>query len=241
VLVHLTQEEQDKYIELSKKISKLYAYQDSNNEDALKILLMKRAKIISSAENKLPMLKEILIKKRLEYSDFNLFYCAAKTIEDEENTFRMVDQVHNLVQSLGMNVENFTAMDSASKEERIALIMQLKKQIIDGLVAIKCLDEGVDIPDVRRAFILSSSSNPKEFIQRRGRVLRKAEGKEFSEIYDFLVVPFGYSNDGEYKANKKYLEKELLRYREFAKLALNYPNCEKMLIDIMSEYNLLYL
>lgn len=241
ILVYLTQEEQDEYVVLTKKIAKLFAYQNKSNEDMLKMLLMRRAKIISAAENKLPKLEEIIVKEGLEYSEFNLFYCAAKTIDDEDHALRMVDKVNQILESLGMNVENFTAMDSASKEERSILIMQLKKQIIDGLVAIKCLDEGVDIPDVRRAFILSSSSNPKEFIQRRGRVLRKVEGKEFAEIYDFLVVPFGYSNDDEYKANRKYLEKELMRYREFAKLALNYPNCEKELIEIMSEYNLLHL
>jgi superfamily II DNA or RNA helicase len=154
---------------------------------------------------------------------------------------RMVDEVNEMLVSLGMSVENFTSMDSASKEERKTLISHLKKEIIDGLVAIRCLDEGVDIPDVKRAFILSSSSNPKEFIQRRGRVLRRAEGKEFAEIYDFLVVPFGYANNDEYKANRKYLEKELTRYREFAKLAMNYPSCEKELINIMSEYRLLHI
>ena len=241
ILVHLTEEEQEEYLELTKKISKLSIYQDDRNDEILKILLMKRAKIISAAENKLPVLKKTLLKEDLTYSSFNLFYCAAKTTGYEDNAMRMVDEVHQMVETLGMNVENFTAMDSSSKEERAVLIKHLKKQVIDGLVAIRCLDEGVDIPDVKRAFILSSSSNPKEFVQRRGRVLRKAEGKEFAEIYDFLVVPYGYNNDEEYKANRKYLEKELIRYREFAKLALNYPDCEKSLINIMSEYHLLHL
>ena len=241
ILVHLTQEEQEKYIELTKKISRLYSHGDDNNNEALKILLMNRAKIISGAENKISVLKKTLLNKDLVYSTFNLFYCAAKTTGYEDNAMRMVDEVHQMVELLGMSVENFTAMDSSSKEERAILIKHLKEQVIDGLVAIRCLDEGVDIPDVKRAFILSSSSNPKEFIQRRGRVLRKAKGKEFAEIYDFLVVPFGYSNDEEYNANRKYLEKELIRYREFAKLALNYPDCEKSLIDLMSEYHLLHL
>ncbi len=241
ILVHLTEEEQEEYLELTKKISKLSIYQDDRNDEILKIILMKRAKIISAAENKLPVLKKTLLKEDLIYSSFNLFYCAAKITGYEVNAMRMVDEVHQMVETLGMNVENFTAMDSSSKEERAVLIKHLKKQVIDGLVAIRCLDEGIDIPDAKRAFILSSSSNPKEFVQRRGRVLRKADGKEFAEIYDFLVVPYGYSNDEEYTANRKYLEKELIRYREFAKLALNYPDCEKSLIDIMSEYHLLHL
>jgi len=241
VLVHLTEMEQEEYIELSRKISKLSIFDDDNNDEILKVLMMKRAKIISGAENKLPALKKTLVENKLEHSSFNLFYCAAKTTGDEDNAMRMVDEVQTLVESLGMNVENFTAMDSPSQEERSTLITHIKKQIIDGLVAIRCLDEGVDIPDIRRAFILSSSSNPKEFVQRRGRVLRKADNKEFAEIYDFLVVPYGYKNDEEYKANRKYLEKELVRYREFAELALNNPDCEKPLIDLMSEYHLLHI
>lgn len=241
VVVHLTQDEQDEYLELTRRISQLSSYDDEKNDDLIKSLLMKRAKIISAAENKIPALKKLLIEEKLEHSHFNLFYCAAKTTGYEENAMRMVDQVHLMLVSLGMDVANFTSMDSASKEERSTLIKMLKKQLTDGLVAIKCLDEGVDIPDVKRAFILSSSSNPKEFIQRRGRVLRTAKGKEFSEIYDFIVVPFGYSNDEEYHANRKYLERELIRYREFAKLALNYPDCEKVLLEIMSEYHLLHL
>ena len=241
VLVHLTEMEQDEYIDLTRKISKLSVYNNDNNDEVLKILMMKRAKIISAAENKLPALKKTLIDNKLGHSSFNLFYCAAKTTGDEDNAMRMVDDVHNLLESLGMDVENFTAMDSPSQEERTNLIKYIKKEIINGLVAIRCLDEGVDIPDVKRAFILSSSSNPKEFVQRRGRVLRKADNKEFAEIYDFLVVPYGYKNDEEYKANRKYLEKEFVRYREFAALALNYPDCEKPLIDLMSEYHLLHI
>jgi len=241
ILVYLTEEEQEEYLELTKKIIKLSIYEDNKSQDILKNYLLKRAKIISSAQNKIPALKRLLIQKGLEYSSFNLFYCSSKINKYEDSSMRMVDEVHEMLVSLGMSVANFTSMDSTSKEERKTLITHLKKEIIDGLVAIRCLDEGVDIPDVKRAFILSSSSNPKEFIQRRGRVLRRAEGKEFAEIYDFLVVPFGYASNDEYKANRKYLEKELIRYREFAKLALNYPSCEKELIDIMSEYRLLHI
>ncbi|MFC2073790.1 DEAD/DEAH box helicase family protein [Campylobacterota bacterium] len=241
ILVHLTQDEQEEYIVLSKQIAQLSSFNDGQHDDKIKILAMKRARIIAAAKNKLPALKDTLLKYKLQHSFYNLYYCAAKTTGEDNNSIRMIDDVHDLVESLGQHVENFTAIDSASKEDRKELTLQLKKQIINGLVAIRCLDEGVDIPDVRRAFILASSSNPKEFIQRRGRVLRRAENKEFAEIYDFLVVPSGYCNDEEYKVNQKYLEKELLRYREFAKPALNYPECEKELIEIMREYHLLHI
>lgn len=241
VLVNLTVEEQSEYVEISNKISKMFSVDDKKNKDILKILLIKRAKIISSAKNKIIALKETLKNKNLIHSSFNLFYCSSNINKNENEKMKMVDKVYGVLEDLGMRVEKFTSMDSKSKEERVTLISHLKQEIIDGLVAIKCLDEGVDIPSVKRAFILSSSTNPKEFIQRRGRVLRKSKGKEFAEIYDFLVVPSGYSNDRDYQINKKYFEKELIRYREFAKIALNYPECEENIIDIMSEYHLLYI
>ncbi len=150
----------------------------------------------------------------------------------------MVDKVNKVLTDMGMDVKNFTSTDSSSSEERASLIGNLKDQVIDGLVAIKCLDEGVDIPSIRRAFILSSSSNPKEFIQRRGRVLRRSEGKDFAEIYDFIVVPKENSMSEHYKYNRKYLATEITRYREFARLAINYPQCEVPLMPFVKEYNL---
>lgn len=238
VIVHLTGTEQKDYIELSKKISSLASYKNSENNDYLNSLLIKRARIIASAENKTDALQKLITEKNLTYSTFNLFYCAAKIEQEEDGAMRMVDKVNQMLTNLGMQVRNFTAFDAASKVARETLINNLKDQTIDGLVAIKCLDEGVDIPAVRRAFILSSSANPKEFIQRRGRVLRRSEGKEFAEIYDFIVIPLE-DKSGEYQHyNKKYLASELERYREFARLALNYPECELPLIPVIREYNL---
>lgn len=236
ILVHLTDEEQEEYVELSKKISSISNY--DNNESYMEILLIKRARIIASAENKIKVLKQLMIEKNLTETTFNLFYCAAKIDAEEDGALRMVDKVNFTLSNLGMQVKNFTAFDSDTKEKRSSIIKNFKEQIIDGLVAIKCLDEGVDIPSIKRAFIMSSSSNPKEFIQRRGRVLRKVEGKKFAEIYDFIVVPMQNDSTEHSKYYKKYLKIELTRYREFAKLAINYPSCEVPLMPIVKEYNL---
>lgn len=239
VLIHLTENEQNKYIELSKEISSLTAQSSENQSNSyLELLKIKRARIIAAAENKILTLESLIKGKKLIDSTYNLFYCAAKIDEEEDGAMRMVDKVNKTLTKLGMQVKNFTSFDSGTKEERTNLINNLKEEVIDGLVAIKCLDEGVDIPAVKRAFIMSSSSNPKEFIQRRGRVLRKADGKEFAEIYDFIVIPRIDDSNENYKYNRKYLINELTRYREFAKLAYNYPQCEKFLMPIIDEYNL---
>jgi DNA phosphorothioation system restriction enzyme len=239
VLVYLTNEEEEEFIELSKKISKMSQYEKSADNSLIEILLIKRAKIIAGAKNKLPSLEKLLVDENLIRTQDNLFYCAAT--KDEENETKMVDQVYKMLSRKGMIIDKFTSFDADSKTKRKNLINNLADNTIDGLVAIKCLDEGVDIPSVKRAFILSSSTNPKEFIQRRGRVLRKFKGKDFAEIYDFMVIPSGSSSKEEVKFQKKYLENELKRYREFAKLALNYPACEKPLIDLAAKYNLLHI
>lgn len=87
-----------------------------------------------------------------------------------------------------MKVSQFTSNESV--EERAVLKREFAKgDTLQALIAIKCLDEGVNIPSIKTAFILASTTNPKEYIQRRGRVLRLSEGKEYAEIYDFITLP----------------------------------------------------
>ena len=89
------------------------------------------------------------------------------------------------------------------------------------LVAMRCLDEGVDIPDARVAYLLASSSNPRQFIQRRGRILRPAPGKDMAEIIDYLAVPQA-GTPLNFDVERNLLTRELERANEFGKLAENY-------------------
>ena len=102
-----------------------------------------------------------------------------------------------------MSVHSYTA--ETYLDERDDLRIRFAAGKLQGLVAIRCLDEGVDIPETRRAFILASSTNPKQFIQRRGRVLRRAPGKELAEIHDFLVVPPARIGTDEFYATERRL------------------------------------
>jgi hypothetical protein len=86
------------------------------------------------------------------------------------------------------------------------------------LVSIRCLDEGVDIPSVTHALILASSQNPREFIQRRGRILRRAPGKSLAHLHDAIVVPRLSTCD---PPDLSVLESELVRAIEFGRTALN--------------------
>ena len=247
IFVNLTEEEEQKYYDLSTKISKLIAMgiDIDDPQSSLKILLMQRAKIIATASNKIEALKKLLIEEDLLHSKHNLFYTAAKIERDDDGyELRMVNKIVNLLRDMGMQVDKFTADEN--KDQRKYLIDKLSDNYIDGLVAIKCLDEGVDIPSVERAFILSSSSNPKEFIQRRGRVLRqsKATGKTFAYIYDFIVIP--NPNDADIdpltlKMERNYLEKEFLRFQEFVEIAENIHEIEPLIMDLKEKYKLLHI
>ena len=114
---------------------------------------------------------------------------------------------------------------SENQKERENILELFKKGVIKTITAIRCLDEGVDIPQLERAFILSSGTNPKEYIQRRGRVLRLAPHKEYAYIYDFIVIPTMDKREikelpPEVRAVElKVISREYERLKEFASLA----------------------
>jgi superfamily II DNA or RNA helicase len=118
---------------------------------------------------------------------------------------------------------------------------------LQGIVAIKCLDEGVNIPGIQTAFILASTTNPKEYIQRRGRVLRKSPqtGKEFAEIFDFVTLPRpldevpGLTED-QMKRDLSLVKNELARVMEFGRLAMNSMEATQLIWNICDCYNLSY-
>ena len=154
---------------------------------------------------------------------------------------RQVDAtVLMLGQELGYQVHSFTAGES--REERAHLLHQFASEAIQALVAIRCLDEGVDVPATQRAYILASTTNPRQSIQRLGRILRRAPGKESAEVYDFLVVP---TQEPEslpaevYNVERGLLRRELQRASQFASLAQNGPRAMDVFLDFQRRYHLL--
>lgn len=183
IFVDLTDEEKDEYYYLTQEIGRRLNMLDVDIEDdKLKHLMIKRAKILTSAKNKIKKLIEM--KDLIKGTYYNIFYCGDKI----ENDIRFIEKVNRTLSfDIGIKTHTFTANENI--EERNRIISDFTNGRLQALTAIRCLDEGVDIPQLRRAFILSSGTNPKEFIQRRGRILRKYKGKEYAEIYDFIVVP----------------------------------------------------
>ena len=111
------------------------------------------------------------------------------------------------------------------------------------MVAIKCLDEGVNIPAIRTAFILASTTNPKEYIQRRGRVLRRSKGKEYANIYDFITIPrpidtAHYLTDDQVKMELSLIKSEIKRAEEFARISMNKMESMKLIDSIKEAYSI---
>ncbi|AVQ14904.1 DNA repair protein [Fusobacterium nucleatum subsp. nucleatum ATCC 25586] len=250
IVVYLTETELGSYNELSKKIKK-ESRVDNEGKVTLselgKILILKRARIVAGAFNKIEILKKNLEKYKEEKNI--LVYCGATNVLSEEADFsntdvsdvKQIDLVQQMMyQELGMKVAKFTANESIKERLKIKDSF-VSKDGIQAIVAIKCLDEGVNIPGIKTAFILASTTNPKEYIQRRGRVLRKAAGKEYAEIYDFITLP-RHLNEAKVLSKKKLeydislVTREVRRMKEFSNLSKNNISCKKLIMDIEEIY-----
>jgi len=240
IIVQLDDEEYEEYEEVTTKIGKLVAMGHSVDEATgpLNLLLIKRARIISSCKNKIPKLVEIM--NSLDNPSKFLIYCGDGKVDSSSSTeeVRQIDEVTKVLgNNLGIKVSMYTA--ETTPDERNRMQVEVASGKISGIVAIRCLDEGVDIPEVEMAIILASSSNPKQFIQRRGRILRRAPGKDKSIIYDLIVTPPSYATPS--TMDRKLVEKELKRCMEFADLAENMASARESLIEIQKRYDLLSL
>ncbi len=239
VLVSLEQDERDKYFKITKQLRN-YLIEKNNKitiSEAGKPLVFKRNRILAGARAKIPMLMSLMEP----YKNLGniLVYCGAALSEDADSgkVDRQIDLVTNKLRGdLSMSVQRFTAEENLNERQAI------KKYFITGqyqvITAIKCLDEGVNIPGIETAFILSSTRNPKEFVQRRGRLLRRSPGKEVATIYDFITLPKpldDISNE-DLESDRSLVLGELARINEFGKLALNSGDAEIMKNRIMEAY-----
>ncbi|WP_369011360.1 DNA phosphorothioation system restriction enzyme [Nodosilinea sp. LEGE 07088] len=237
VLVELTEAEAERYAALTQKIGHLASMGDSDLEDKIKGLLNQRSRLIGNAANKLHALRS-LMADRLDTSH-TLFYCGDGSVEDDvsQESYRYVEAVTALLgKELGYRVNTYTA--ETTLDDREDLRQRFETGELQGLVAIRCLDEGVDIPATQTAVIMASSGNPRQFVQRRGRVLRQAPGKDRATLFDMIVVPPDL--DGASLAvERSLLQKELRRFVEFAQLADNAGEARMKLLDLQKRYGLL--
>lgn len=251
--VYLTDEELEKYEQKSCEMSKCLIKGKDGKYKLNKrgeILAMERARIVAGASQKLETLREYIAP----YAQDNniLVYCGATNVIDEkadysstdEEDVRQIEAVTRILgNEFGMEVAKFTSEENM--ETRATIKEQFQKgDRLQAIVAIKCLDEGVNIPGIRTAFILASTTNPKEYIQRRGRVLRKAENKPFAEIYDFVTLPreldsvSGLTTE-QAQRDLSLVKNELARIKEFGRLSMNSMEANDLIWDIQEAYHII--
>ena len=242
-LVALTGIETEQFVELSDQIGQLLARQKDaggsiRENTQLKALLIRRARLVGAAANKLPALTTILDSvKPLSHT---LFYCGDGIVEADDDDAvwvgqRQIEATSSLLHRLGWDVSRFTARESRGERDRI--LENFRLGLIDAMVAIRCLDEGIDVPACSTAYILASSRDPRQFVQRRGRILRRYPGKEMATIHDFIVVlPDGQEGASDHA--KRLIKSELARVAEFSSLSENRAESYETLRPALQRYDL---
>ncbi|MDJ0729553.1 MAG: DNA phosphorothioation system restriction enzyme [Crocosphaera sp.] len=236
IFVKLTESEAFTYAKLTQRIGWALGKNDNlKNNDNLTSLLIQRSRLVGTAENKLTALRD-LMKTPLE-TQYTLFYCGDGYLENEPKNYqKQIAAVTRILgKELGYRVNTYTAENTLEEREKIR--KQFQKGDLQGLVSIRCLDEGIDIPEIQQAIILASSGNPHQFIQRRGRVLRPYPQKKQAIIYDMIVMPPDLDRET-WEVERNLLRKELKRFMEFGKIAKNAKEVKQKFLLIQKKYNL---
>lgn len=223
--IDLTRDELIEYKEITQKLQpELHKKPQDQNKEMLTILLNKRANILKNAEKKINAFEEIIDKnKKLKYA---LVYCAPSKTDNQLSQMNKVQKILNQIPIPNSIIKS----DLTNLKEREKILEQVQSGILNCALAINILDEGVDIPPLQTAIILASTGNPKQFVQRRGRILRTWNGtypdgttKKHAVIHDIFVIPYLTETiDPKYEESEKNIvRKELERHSKMSEISLN--------------------
>ena len=250
-VVELTDQEMEKYRDISLQLLRMGLFDNETGKfrstPEIEKKLLERKRIIHKAANKLFAFKDILRvefneRKNLKYTliyvpegteaNYEEIDCSVET--DDEN--RLINDYTRAVSSTddSVMVKQFTA----NSENREEILKNYEEGKIHVLTSMKCLDEGVDVPRSEFAIFCASTGNPRQFIQRRGRVLRLHKDKIHATIHDLVVVPTVNANENAFEMEKGLVMKELERVVDFANLAMNKTDTYETLRGILDYYNL---
>jgi superfamily II DNA or RNA helicase len=223
IYVHASEEDEKKFQYHTHRILSCFKNNVCINPDLLVKSLRNRLRVISMAEEKQDQIDYIV--SQVKENDHFVVYCGDGRLFDNNTgeELRHIQSVKRVLSAHGYKPSQFTAQENM--DERMQLVDAFNKGEISALAAIRCLDEGINIPSIKSALILSSNDDYREFVQRRGRILRTYKGKEYAHIYDVVVLP---SHD-----LPAWAKIEFRRFHEYAKLSLNWeelaPELEKHL------------
>ncbi|RKR05152.1 superfamily II DNA or RNA helicase [Flavobacterium sp. 90] len=241
VLVELNPDEMDEYVEISIKLLRFFDFEkgEFKKDPMVEILLLKRKNVIHKASNKIACFKKILLQ--LNKID-KLKYAFAYVPEGYSSQYDFTDQrLIDLFIKAGADTIPSLKMNSyTSEDDKLDQILRgFSEGKIDVLFAMKMLDEGVDIPRAEIGIFCSSTGNPRQFIQRRGRLLRKHKDKPFATIYDMVVVPnISKSTSDFFNMEKKMVKNEIQRVAHFASLSMNFYDSKRNLQEVLTKYEL---
>lgn len=228
IYVYATDEEEERFNKYSKIILSCFRNGKCIDPDLLVKTLRNRLRVISMADEKLSKIDDII--NRVDEKDHVVVYCGDGKLFDNNSgeELRHIQSVKRVLTAHDYKASQFTAQEDM--QDRMELVDSFNKGEISALAAIRCLDEGINIPSIKSALILSSNDDYREFVQRRGRILRNYAGKKSAKIYDVIVLP---------KSNSEQWAKiELRRFHEYAKLSQNWKDLEAELTDMLIQYGL---
>jgi superfamily II DNA or RNA helicase len=215
--VYLTEEEMDEWYELTNRIRKNSWRSDGCGQDTTLLKLFRdRRKLLETAKNKLFVLRGLLEKEDLKNLRYTLIYATDKDPEQ-------LQAVNELLVEKGLLFHQLTSEETRQRERCQIIIKNFQEGQIQVLTAKRVLDEGVNIPQINKAFILASNTLERQWVQRRGRLLRtcKETGKTHSEIHDFISLPPKFNQVDLDEDARKLIKSELRRIQEFARSARN--------------------
>lgn len=185
---------------------------DGNLSPEVLALLVKRRSVLEAAAAKVGMLRELLEQEGVDEVRHTLVYCSDKRPEQ-------LVAVNRELLDLGLFVRQLTAAETSDRHRTADILQDFGRGVYQVITCKRVLDEGVDLPQVRQAFLLASSTVRRQWVQRRGRVLRRCDaiGKTIADLHDFLVVPDNQTSS----SGRAILRQELDRARTFAELAAN--------------------
>lgn len=255
-LVRLTDSEMEEYIKISRQLCKFFNNDHggfSSADDILTRLLLKRKRIIHKAVNKEAIFRSILEQRYKEKGNlkYTLVYVPEgnhpdnydadryidnETVGDDDDADRIINTYTEIVRNISptTTVKKFTS----GIKERNSVLEDFASGRLEVLTSMKCLDEGVDVPRSELAIFCASTGNPRQFIQRRGRILRNHPDKHKAEIHDLVVAPVINSTDECFSMEQSLLRGELKRVRDFASMSENADYAYNELEEVLSYYSL---
>ena len=256
-LVRLTPDEMAAYVDLSEKIAKYFNYNTETFEhidEILKMKLLERKRIIHKAVNKLEAFKSIINKRFEETGNlkYSLIYVPEGNkpdyvgAQDDFDKNEIIDEDNDAVHLINIYTQAVTEVDDhitvrkfvSGQKDRDEILYDFAEGKLQVLTSMKCLDEGVDVPRSELAIFCSSTGNPRQFIQRRGRVLRTHPDKKMAELHDLVVLPEVNPYSDSYRMEQSLVRGELLRVRNFANLSENPSYSELELREVLDHYAL---